>query len=101
LVSTGVTVLGLGLVIANSLTSKTFSNIASILQGGGSTSDAHKALLLLVGQVVFVMVLAFLAEWNPDVGSVIVALLLGLWLVWAIGNASKIQSVSKALGIGQ
>lgn len=101
MVSTGVTVLGLGLVAANTLTGPNVKSVQGVLQGQGDPSKAHTALLSVGAQVLFVLVLAFLADWNADLGSVIVALLLGLWLVWAVGNASKIQEAGKFLGIGK
>jgi cell division protein FtsW (lipid II flippase) len=105
LVSTGVTVLGLGLVLANSITGSTLKDIGSAVQdhtkGGSVSSNAHHALVALAAQVLFILVLAFLADWNPDLGTVIVALLLGLWMVWAIKNVDQITKLSHVFGIGQ
>jgi hypothetical protein len=68
--------------------------------GGWQSSDAHTAFLTLGAEVAFVFVLAVLADAFPEWGTVIVVLLLGLWLVWAMFNVSTIQSWGKALGIG-
>jgi hypothetical protein len=68
--------------------------------GGWQSSDAHTAFLTLLAEVAFVVVLAFLADANPGLGTVILVVLVGLWLVWAVGNPDTIKSWGKTLGIG-
>lgn len=99
-VSTGVAVLGLGLVAANTATGKSGASIRDVITGGTTSgTTAHNAWIAIFGQVLFVLVLAFLADWSPPLGTIIVFLLVGLWLVWATTHAKEIASVGKALGM--
>ena len=68
--------------------------------GGWQSKDAHTAFLTLVAEVAFVLVAAWAADANPQLGMVIIAILVGLWMVWSVGNAPTIASWGRALGIG-
>lgn len=98
--SYAVAILGLGLVGANTSTAGYGRDIKAALTGEKG-SNAHAAFLAVAGQIVFVLILAALAEVSPDFGAVVIALLLALWIVWAVGNASKITSAGKLLGVVQ
>jgi hypothetical protein len=98
--SYGIAILGLGLVGANTSTAGYGSAIKAAITGEKG-ADAHMAFLAVGGQIVFVLILAALAEVSPDFGAVVIALLLALWIVWAVGNANKITSAGKLLGVVQ
>jgi hypothetical protein len=97
--SRAVAIFGLGLVAANTATAGYGADIKAAITGEKQSRDAHVAFLAVIGQVLFVLVLAFLADLSPDLGTIIVALLLGLWLVWAVAHADKIKSAADMLGI--
>lgn len=67
---------------------------------GWQSSDPHTAFLTLGAEVALIVVLSVIADASPQWGTVIVVLLVGLWLVWAMFNVSTIQSWGKTLGIG-
>lgn len=98
MVSKGVAIFGLGLVAVNTATNGTGAKIRDAITGDSKT-EAHTAFVVVAMQIVFILLLSFLAEWSPDLGLIIVALLIGLWMVWAVMHADKINSASHLLGI--
>jgi hypothetical protein len=99
--SRGVALLGLGLVLANTATSH-LKDLRDVVSGKSSDPTAtHGILIAIIGQVLFVLILAMIADWSDEFGTIIIALLIGLWLVWAVGNADKISTVGKLLGVTQ
>lgn len=67
----------------------------------GNLSQEHQDWLLLIGEFVFVLVLAYIAGNSPTASKVIVAFLLGLWLLWlTLGDGSGIiNGALKAMGL--
>jgi len=58
----------------------------------GSPSP-HMTLLTLVGEVVFVAVLAMGADAGPKAETLVMTLLIGLWLAFLVSNAPKLMSM--------
>lgn len=52
-----------------------------------ATTGGHQAFLLLIGEVIGVLILSWLASMNDRLGVVIVAILAVLWLIWIMNNA--------------
>jgi hypothetical protein len=97
--SAPVAILGLGLVAVNTVTAGYGADIKAAITGDKTSGDPHKAFLAVGGEIAFVIVLALLADTSGDFATIAVALLVGLWLVWAVTHASQITNVSKALGV--
>lgn len=54
----------------------------------------HFVLLKIVGQVVFVSVAAVVADSaSPTMGSVVVTVFIGLWLVFLVNHGSDLTSL--------
>jgi len=53
----------------------------------------HLTLLTLVGEVVFVAVLAMAADAGPKAETVVMTLLIGLWLAFLVSYAPKLMSM--------
>lgn len=97
--SRGVALLGLGLVLVNTLTGHVNDLRDVINNKTEDPTKAHSVIIAIIGQVLFVLVLAMIADWSDDIGTIIVALLIGLWFVWAAYNADRITRVGQTLGV--
>lgn len=56
--------------------------------------------MLALGGLIFILLAAFLADQNPDLGKIFVAVIAGLALVWAVGHADDIRKLSSRVGLG-
>jgi len=54
-----------------------------------ATTGGHQAFLLLMGEVVGVLILSWIASMNDRLGIIIVAFLAVLWLIWIMHNAGS------------
>jgi hypothetical protein len=95
--STGVAVLGLSLVAANTMIGPAFGHLLGAVNGSETGDSAHHAFVAIIGQLLFVLVLAFIADSSSELGAVIVALLIGLWLLWAFKHPDAITKLGSAL----
>lgn len=58
---------------------------------------SNAALQVTAGLVV-IGLLAFMTTIGPDAGNVAIAVILALWLMWAIRNVSSLQALQSKLG---
>jgi hypothetical protein len=89
-------------VIPKTITWGPFNGITSSGVVGNLTQE-HKDWLLLVGEFVFVLLLGFIADTSPAASKVVIAFLLGLWLLWlTLGDGAAILNAGlKAMGLPQ
>ncbi len=92
-----VTMTGLGLVVANGITSGTFVSLWDAVWNGNIGTTAKSDLMRLGAETLFVLIMSFLAEINDDVDNLIFALFIGLWLVWGVHNAQQLQKFTSAI----
>lgn len=66
----------------------------------GVASDAHSAFLLFLGELVGVMILAYVADAFPDFGTAIILLFVGLWVLWIVNNSDQVARWADMVGLG-
>lgn len=64
---------------------------------GQATSADHSHILALTGEVLFILLLAFIASFTHEAGVAFVALLLALWLVYITFNVDWISKMFDTL----
>ena len=52
----------------------------------------HTALMLLIAQVVFVVILAQVAQFDDSLGAVVETFVVGLWLVYLVNKGPALVS---------
>lgn len=62
--------------------------------------NSHTSFLLLIGQVIAVIVLAWVAGIDDRIGTIIVAFFLVLWLIFLINRSDVIKSWGNKVGLG-
>lgn len=78
---------GVGLVLVNYWTSETRSVVSGgLFTPGGDTGAAHRSLAVLGGELLFVMVATVLAGMSDSFGSVMVAVIAALFVLFAINH---------------
>lgn len=75
---------GAALVLVNYWVSPSRQTVSAGLFGTGSTSDAHRSLATLGGELLFVVVATMLAGLSDGFGSVMVAVIVALFVLFAI-----------------
>lgn len=92
-------ILGTSLVIVNAFSSGMLANIWSFVTTGKGTgkTSLQQDVLLLGGELVFVIVASVVAEASDAAEELIAALLIALWFVWTINNTSAISSFVNAV----
>lgn len=80
---------GVGLVIANFWFSPAKSQTSAGLFGSGDPAVAHKAILGLGGEILFVIVATMLAGISQTWATVMTLVIVGLGILWAIHHYSK------------
>ena len=93
--------LGIGLIIAAGIVSGQFSQLGAVVLKSQLTLGSNNAgnaipvnrdqILLLFGEVIFVVIAVKLAETSDDAKKVITALLVGLWFVWLMFNSKMLS----------
>ena len=87
-----VAVAGGTLIGVNAWTSPQRKALADALNGkAGSTPASHKALVQIGGEALLVIVAAAAAGSSDAVGTGMVAAIVALWILWAIGHFSGNQ----------
>jgi hypothetical protein len=77
---------GAALVFANFWLGGNRQTVAGGLFGTGDTASAHKILLTLGGEMLLVVVMTIIAGASDALAPVMVVLILGLWLLWAMNR---------------
>ncbi len=82
------------LIVASGATNGQLKSLYDIVGDSSkqATPDDHKHIVMFFGEWVFVFILAMVAGTSEDAGKMILALLLGLWLVYTMANTQKINS---------
>lgn len=96
---TVVFVTGLSLVIVNNLANGKLKLLWEMVWDGVPIGNPLGNLTPIAGELIFVIVMSFIAEINEEISGVVFALFVGLWMVWSINNANSISNWAKALGI--
>lgn len=76
---------GLGLVAVNYWTSAQRTAVVNTLWDKRDPSAAHRALLGIGGELLLVGVLAFAAGQSDALGAGMIAIIVSLWVLWAMG----------------
>lgn len=63
----------------------------------GTKNDIKADLAVLGSELAFVFVLSLIARTSSDASNMIAALIFGLWLVWGVVNAQRIQDFSNSI----
>ena len=102
--------LGIGLIIAAGVVSGQFGQLWTVISKGapgtafnaqGNTTPVNRdQILLLAGEIVFVVIAVKLADTSDDAKKVITALLVGLWFVWAMFNSQNLSGWIKKVQPG-
>ncbi len=84
-------VLGGGLIVASQITSAT--RLWRLIAHGEFDDTTSQDITKIGGEIIFVFVLAFLADLNAAMSQLIFAFILGLWLVWMVKNPGALQFI--------
>lgn len=85
---------GLGLILANGISTGALHDVWTSVSDTKANIDIkqeHQNMILIGGEFVFVFVLAWFAEQSDEAGSLILALIMVLWLVWITFNIGTVQ----------
>jgi hypothetical protein len=80
--STGVAIAGLGLVVASGITSGSIERLGTSLASADVSGFIHDAIPF-AAETAVVALLAF-ASGNPTFHPMAIAVLIGLWAIWAV-----------------
>lgn len=83
---------GVGLVAANFWFGGQRSQVSAGLFGSGDPGVAHTALLTLGGEMLLVVVVTVLAGISDAWAGVMAAVIVGLWILWAMHHYGKQSS---------
>lgn len=95
--------LGMGLVIAQGVTSGEFQTMWGLVYNTAAPKDpkSAKAEVFSFGfQILFVVILSMVAQISTKIGGLLVTLLIALWIVWGLNNSSTINSFGSKLAGG-
>lgn len=88
---------GLGLVVLNYWTGPNRATVAGgLFNPGGNTTAARKALVSLGGELLFVVVASVLAGISDSWGTAMVAVIVALFILWAINHYGGQTGTRKA-----
>lgn len=80
---------GVGLVLANYWIGGARGKVsAGLFNPGGDVAGAHRQLVTFAGELLFVGVATVLAGVSDSWASAMVAVIVGLWILWAIHHYS-------------
>lgn len=57
-----------------------------------TNAKPHAVLMIIIGQIVFVLILSEVAGFNDTLGQVIFTFIIGLWLVYLINSGPALFS---------
>lgn len=97
--------LGLGLIALNWVTQSDLATLLgklwtapkSVQEAAKTVPFAPGSIFSLIGELIFVIVLAFLSGFSPTMARMIFFFWLGLYLVWLVFNGQKLSLVGAAL----
>ena len=64
-----------------------------------AVDTTHQAFLLFVGQVIGVFIAAWVAGVNENIGRVIVAIFVVLWLIWLMSRTDVLSAWGAKVGL--
>lgn len=88
---------GIGLIIAANSKNGVIRDVYRLIAGGNLGVDVLADFKVLGAELLFIFILSFIAKTSPNAANVIFALIVGLWMVWAIVNADTLSKFSKTL----
>lgn len=96
---TVVFITGLSLIIVNNTVNGRLKLLWDLIWDSQPVSDPVGTFAPVGGELLFVIIMSFIAEINDQVSGVVFALFVGVWMVWSINNASTISGWAKSLGV--
>lgn len=60
---------------------------------------SHTAFLLFVGQVIGVLIAAWVAGISDNIGKIVVAIFVVLWLIWLMSRTDVLTAWGKKIGL--
>lgn len=63
--------------------------------------DTHRAFMVFLAEIVGVIVLSFVADTDPDVGKVVMALMVVVALIWLMYHGDLLLQWTRGAGLGQ
>lgn len=85
--------------IANHNTAGTAGTTPTPKPAASMPDNSHTSFLLLIGQVVGVIVLAWVANIDDRIGTIIVAFFVVLWLIFIMNRSDVIKSWGAKVGL--
>lgn len=64
-----------------------------------ATDTSHTAFLLLVGQVIGVLIAAWVAGTSDRVGTIVIAVFVVLWLIWIMSRTDVLTAWGAKVGL--
>lgn len=96
-----VLLLGIALVLVNAASNKQLVELWDIISNPSTAAtdipNTRSDLFILGGEILFVLILSFLAGTNKAIGSIAVALVVGLWIVWTLTHNPNLSGFFSAL----
>jgi len=83
-------ILGIGLVLISGTTSGQLSDLWQLVWNG-KTAGTKNQFVLLAGEILFILILAFFSKANKTAGQMIFAFLIALYIVWSVENVTTLQ----------
>ncbi len=89
--------LGLSLMVASGITSGLLSSVFHVIgtKSTAGTAKNHQDVIFFLGEFLFVFALAVIGDMSDAGGTVGIALLLVLWLVWATNNNVRVNGFAQ------
>src|SRR5258708_34841999 len=88
---------GIGLVIANGITSGTLKSFWNLISNKAEDTKTHSHLLIFGGEFLFIFILAAIAHTSSNAANMSALLILALWTVWGVTNPPQIGGLIDAL----
>ena len=88
-------VTGITLVGTNNYFNGNLTQLWDLIYNDKVIEHINTSLDGLVGEVMFVVIVSFLAEINPAIADIAFALFAALWLVWAMNNTSNLNTATE------
>lgn len=84
---------GIALIIVSNSQNGVLRDIYEMVSHG-TQNDIKADLAVLGSELLFIFILSMIARTSSDASNMIAALIFGLWLVWGVVNAQRIQNFS-------
>jgi hypothetical protein len=82
--------LGLFLIIVSGMSNGQFKSLWDALWNGNIETTFKQDATVLLGELIFILILAFLSEASDDFKHFAIAFLFALWLSWSMFNSKTL-----------